>query len=218
MLWLDGPSNELRMLATPPVIYLDHGPMGQIAENAEYVARLTAVIAKGGTLALSQANLMEIANQGEGASLEAIRRLLVSIGTGFCFIRTDPLAHATASARRGMDKFVDALDIEFAADYARDHGVKPGEVIDASKFVSLLRESTPEEIREFVRSSKERFASVLRRAQERHRTEGWLPQVRVGEPRALECYAALIGWNVCGFERASTGLAPTASPASGPMT
>lgn len=36
MLWFDGPSKELRMTATPPVVYLDHGPMGQIAENVAY--------------------------------------------------------------------------------------------------------------------------------------------------------------------------------------
>ncbi len=198
MLWDDPVAERLCMLATPPIVYLDHSPMRQIADNPAQADRLTAALRRGGTLALSAANLIDFANQEDGRSLQAIRRLLRGVGGRVCIINTDQFAYAEKAAQHGADRVSDAFDMPLMQDFVAFEMSRGITDVDASGLVDWTRSWPAEGRAAYVQGAKG-GAALIERARQRYREVKWQPRARAGEPRALECAAAF--WRVVAREQ-----------------
>jgi hypothetical protein len=202
MVWREPSIEQTILSAGPPIVYLDHGPMHHLAADAAQAARFGAALRRGGTLALSQANVYEIAAQEDGPSLDALRALLRGVGSRFCVLKTDHFDYAESAARSGGDYIADGFDqglMQMIDEFDRSRG---GLLSDASVIVDWTREWPPEDAKKLSSRAKSGMKWILERARQRYRDANVSPRARPGEPRALECAAAL--WRVIAQEQSGS--------------
>ncbi|MCG3134747.1 MAG: hypothetical protein HMLKMBBP_02108 [Planctomycetes bacterium] len=151
-----GGGRRIEFRPTPPGIYLDHGVMGQIAEDPRHSERFIARLHAGGTLVLSSLHMIEMAVQGPGRSMDDLERLLRAVGHRFMVI--DPNVDAVAArASECGDETGATFDFDFALVLALESGgaIGPWSLHQVCGIGSALQE----QLRPQLQSSREEAAS-----------------------------------------------------------
>ncbi len=168
-----GGMRYVRQDAPRPLAYLDHGPMGQIAENDAWRDGLVAALRRRGTLGVSSLNLYEVSQQDDGASVDAITRFLTEVDQRFVLIDLCP-SRVIARARAPRCSEVQAsFDDSFAEHYVASLSTGTGPT-SAAGLVPWIRAA-----RAFARSA---FAGMRRDVQSQiaagREVYGRLPSIR----------------------------------------
>lgn len=170
-----GCARVVRQTAPRPLVYLDHGPMRHIADDAARSRRILASLRRGGTLALSLMNSMEIGNQGPGASVDRIRELLRGVGTSFCLLDFATESVSYIAEATGVPEEEAALDQRSAESLAV--WLKwPATPFTAETFVDWSLDDR-EEVRALATDTKRRLHDMLLKFQAKHQETQRYPPI-----------------------------------------
>lgn len=136
----DGVTGTLDVTTPPPVVYLDMGPLCDLAQNPGHAERLQTRISRGGTVVFMRPTLAELAGLTEGPTLDAVAALLDGLGAHFAFADHDPWRAARREAARALEPQDAALDEEALREL---HTVTrfPRGTIDASWLLRVVRDA-----------------------------------------------------------------------------